>query len=129
MVTTSPEVTYLCSQCGHPTEWDELLGVSPLCPDCWDRAANKYNPYAAWQRKYYQERKEEHAARQRKYRQEHKEESAAWLRKYRQEHKEEYTAWQRKYYQEHKEEYTAWQRKYRQEHKEEYAQGGSHGDR
>src|SRR3990167_3410781 len=114
MVTTSPEVTYLCSQCGHPTEWDELLGVSPLCPDCWDRAANKYNPSAAWQRKY---------------RQEHKEEYTAWQRKYYQERKEEHAARQRKYRQEHKEESAAWLRKYRQEHKEEYAQGGSHGDR
>jgi hypothetical protein len=61
------------------------------------------------------------AAYQRRYYQEHKDEVAAYHRRYYQEHKDERAAYQRRYCQEHKDEVAAYQRRYRQEHKDERA--------
>ena len=36
-----PATQLACSRCGVLTEWDDTLGDTILCPQCWDKEAER----------------------------------------------------------------------------------------
>ena len=71
-----------------------------------------------YEKKYYQEHKEEHNEKMRQYREEHKEEDKEWHKNYYLDNRERLLNKQREYYKKHKEEVKEYQRMYGEKHKE-----------
>ena len=76
---------------------------------------------AIYNKKYYQEHKEEIAIRVKKYRREHKELRTLQINKYRQKYRDEIAVYQKNYRQKHKEERAVYNKNWEQEHKEKIA--------
>jgi len=54
----SQQVQVPCSICGELTDWDEELGIAPLCVDCWDKWAGVDNKIAQQQKRYREARRQ-----------------------------------------------------------------------
>ena len=110
-----------------PKNKTSKYGVKNECKKCRAKYNKKYyeehkDEILEQKKQWYEEHKEEKSIKRKQYYEEHKEQELEKIKEYYEEHKEEISEYQKQWYEEHKEEQKEYKAKYYEEHKEEISE-------